>query len=429
MDVDAKTAAIGILLIGVVAMAGWVGFLYVNPVTKTKTKEEEKTVYVIQTKTITEEAIRDGIPLNFSGLDFNSYITIYNETGDENRVYLSDILQGINLYWEQEDQPDYKRINEYKPEYMELNSVVDEVTGGVYTGVDLMDLLCFANCYYADNISCKGTSGGTNGYFNTTMQDVVYKSSRTGGRHPTIIAIAANDTFLDNFALVQGDSDQTVYDLQEIRALTEWEIEIYVNDVLQHFRINRTTIVDPNYPDGWTYGYFKEPSSANGQYNYNRTYWGTNMSSLLDQCEDIDILSTNFNITEITLVDGVYGIEKLEWGPQNLNLTYSCGLTFNNTDVRDGLDYPLKYGVVNATETELPKITDPALIMVMAYKERRLSEYGVTRISGVFLPTSEDPWDKGYRMKYGGGPFQLIIPGQTGNNYPKWVTRIYITTF
>ncbi|MBD3254217.1 MAG: hypothetical protein GF383_03950 [Candidatus Lokiarchaeota archaeon] len=401
MAVDIKLAAIGALIVGMVAMAGWVGFLYVNPVTRTKTEEDEETVYV--PTTVTEET---GLPDDWGLADYDATFTVYNETGGAFEVTMADIFNGISLYYNQEADPQGRETQEFKYEYMELLSVDDPLTGRTFTGVNILDVLEFAQTFYAWNFSCKTKNMGNyaNDYFNTSTADVV----KDWDSSPMIVAIAADGVFLPdlgygNFSVIRTGSTDSVYDLEEIRALDEWEIDIYINGTLSPYKINRTNVIDNNYPSGWHYEYYKYPEKSGGRMNFNRTYIGRNMSSLINNTNAKDY---NYELQAIAIDD---------W----------ASVTLNNTDINFGLVYPENYGYVNKSggipaggPYPLPETDNP---IVISYREKVFTEYGL-------FPT-DPPYDKFYNLGYFGGPYQLIIPGQTSNKYSSLIDRIEITIY
>ena len=403
---ETKDFAIGVLLIGLVAMAGWIGMLYVNPVTKIKTKEEEETEYI--TKTVTEET---GLPDDWDLAELDASFSVFNETGGEITVKMSDILNGISLYYTQEADPLGRKTQEHKYEYMELRTVDDPLSGRTFTGVNILDVLEFAGVFFAWNISCKTNNEVlySNVYFNTSTGDIINLDSKPLYL-PTIVAIAADGLWLPdlgygNFSVIQGQSSQSVYDLKEIRTISEWKIDIIVNGNVE-YQVNRTNIINPYYPNGWHWEYHKnfttdENAYMGGRMTYNRTFWGVNMSHIINQTS-----AKNYNYT-------MRAISVDNWP----------SISFNNTDVNSGLVYPENYGYINYTDNPPDGVPLPQtdLLMTLVYMEQKFIEYGL-------FPT--DPiWDKGYYDGYGTGPIHLVIPGMTKNNHPKFVKSIEITTY
>ena len=85
---ETKDLIIGILLIGMVSVAGWVGFLYVNPHTKTIKKTDEETKYIYIDVPPTYDS---GLPDDWSNAPNTSKIILYNETGDAVEITLGQI--------------------------------------------------------------------------------------------------------------------------------------------------------------------------------------------------------------------------------------------------------------------------------------------------------------------------------------------------
>lgn len=420
MAVDTKTAVMGVFLIGIVAMAGWVGFLYVNPVTKIKKETEEDTEYIY----VYPPAEQYGIPSDWSDAPVDASFTIYNETGDALTVTLQDILDGVTLYNDEQTDPTIDR-HTHKYEYMEVYTVQDPISGKYFTGVDMLDVLESKYVFYSWDLRCESNQDEASDiYINTG--DICW---RMDDDKPTIIAIAAEGKWLQdssigsqcgNFSIIGVDT-APVYDLSEIVTENEWEVKIYVNDTLQPFRVNRTNIEDPYNPLGWTYSYDKEVEKYitldgkeynTGEMTYNRTYWGLNMSYIVNQTSAKDY---NFTLQAVS-ADG--------WG----------NIIFNNTDVHNGLSWPGPYstskkganptnnnGYTRVNSSNIQPLPETDKLMVLAYMEQKFYEYGL------YGPDPE--WEKGYIKSYHKGPFYLIIPGKTRNYYGGWVTEIRITSY
>ncbi|MFX0141301.1 MAG: hypothetical protein ACFFDN_47115 [Candidatus Hodarchaeota archaeon] len=407
-DIDRKDVAIGLLVIGLVALAGWVGFLYASPVTKTKTEEEEETIY-ITTKTKTIEEI--GLPDDWGLAELDASFSVFNETGGEISVKMSDILNGISLYYNQEADPLGRKTQEYKYEYMELRTVDDPLSGRTFTGVNILDVLEFAGVFFAWNISCKTNNVDLypNAYFNVSTGDIINLDTKPLYL-PTIVAIAADGLWLPdlgygNFSIIQGLSSESIYDLKEIRTMSEWEVDIIVDGIVE-YQVNRTNIIDPHYPDGWHWEYHKNFTGSynaymGGRMTYNRTFWGVNMSYIINQT---NAENKNYTMRAVS-VDG--------W----------LSNIYNNTDINFGLVYPENYGYVNYTDnppTGVP-LPETDLLITLVYMEQKFFEYG--------LFASDPIWDKGYYDGYNGGAFHIVIPGMTKDQHPGYVKSIEITTY
>jgi len=414
MEIENKDIALGALLIGIVLLAGWVGFLYVNPVTKTHTHEDEETVYVPVYIEETPDGIY-GLPSDWSTAPNASYIMLYNETGSL-KISLEDILKGVSLWLEQNasEAAGGGEIYAYTDALMELYSFKDPGSGLYVTGVDLLDVIEFSNTHFGYDLEFT-SHNSYSPVMEATTQEIYRDIGFKDYVKPWILAIAADGKWLANAPLGFGElwgnfsvfADYTakaLYNLKQIDVTSSWEVEVLVNGILE-YTINRTNIIDPYSPDGLNYTYYTDGTS-NGKYpkfNFNRQYWGRNISSIINMTSAKGL---DYTVKFVCFDD--YTIRKNN--------------PLNNTDINNGLTLA-KYQEVNGTigsgwpEALLP-VTDqlPSLI----YEERRFAETDQT-ITDPYWPY---PKFRGYH----GGPFYLIVPGWVKESYGQSIIRIEVTT-
>ncbi len=146
-DIEPKEALIGLLIIGLVAMAGWIGFLYVNPITKMKTDEDEINIY----STIT--VLRDyktGLPDDWSNAPLTSSITLYNETGDPVIITLKQILEYVEKWEETNEEVDPSKKDWWEKRLEPIT--IQNANGIPITGVDILEVLRVFDCNFAGGL-------------------------------------------------------------------------------------------------------------------------------------------------------------------------------------------------------------------------------------------------------------------------------------
>lgn len=416
-DIGVKDATIGILLIGLVFMAGWVGFLYVNPVTTTKTEEDEETIYVYST---TEVPITydSGLPDDWSTAPNASAITLYNETGDSITITLGQILEYINK-WEETSQEKYWWEKRLTP------TTVNDPNGIPVTGVNVLELLRVFDCNFAGELEFVS--------FNDTASkltmDVVEMSNIIENDKEIILGIAANKQWLKqspigdrcgNFSIFSKDTTEgneiefTCYDLANITVTKNWTIavKVYNNDGTH----NQTLYLDgfniTNAYDANTYTYEYKNSDW---WNFNRTYYATNISKIVGYTE---AKNTNY-ILNFTFAAGDSQPSSIP--DKDILSDYPY---FNYTEVEDhlmnngthivGNHIDLVNGSQHMFATNLKMcITND---IQYRYEERQKGSTTYTN----------SPWGDHF-YNYGYPPFQLIIPGCVRSRYFTGLTEISIT--
>ena len=427
MDVDSKTAAIGILLIGIVAMAGWVGFLYVNPVTKTKTKEDEKTVY------LPVEVLREyesGLPDDWSSAPITSEIILYNETGDPVIITLGQILGYIEKWEETDpDQPGNAGKQDWWEKRLKPLTVTDS-SGIPITGVDITELLRVFDCNFAGELEFVSNNPSADKLKMNVIDITNTFDNEDDDENNIILGIAADKKWLrdspiaddaGDFVLIGEDvtyPDEGVteiveykcYDLANMTVTKNWTITITVYN--SDNSLNQTLVLDAfNITDAYTGPYHYEYDNTEWWY-FNGTYYGTNISQIVDytNAKNTDYI---LNIT-FSPGDSQPSIDpKKEKRGIYSDLTY-----FNWTDVETGLanngthiiGHHIDY--VNWTDsgdtdgTGIPMLKSD-LLMCLTQK----IQYGYSHSGSDYNSPWEDYYNDGY------APFKLIIPGLGQSRY------------
>ena len=312
--------------------------------------------------------------------------------------FLSDILDGAQKYLDGAE--DWEKT-------LAVQSVYDNTSGLWITGVDVLDILAYHDTNFAGNISFIGIDET----FNTTAYYLTGKMYEED--EPVILGIAADKKWLaqsplgsqyGNFAIVGQEMNETCKQLEEIDILTNWTIEVMVNDVLNITLgpENLTSSVSP-----LSYSYIDT-----GWYNYNRTYWGKNISTIVSYTgADIFDFEVRFETS-----DGYFF-------PKGSKPAY------NKTDVMEHLANNGTHIVGNHVDYVNGTGKNPAdgvpmastdMRMCLAFADQELSEgaYG-----------DPDPvWPNRKFLGYRSGPYQFVIPGRIKARYIKHIQYIYITT-
>ena len=144
MEVGRKDALLGGLLISVFILAGLSGFFGIS-------------LLNIEDDGPPEQIISDpwGLPDDWSTAYNSTSFTLNNGT-DIIKITLGELLEGIKLAIDEEENGEGAQINEYKvPLY--LYTVQDPNSGIYYTGVDILDVLERWNTNFAYNLSFVST--------------------------------------------------------------------------------------------------------------------------------------------------------------------------------------------------------------------------------------------------------------------------------
>jgi len=422
---ETKDFIIGFLLIGMVSVAGWVGFLYVNPVTKTKTEEDEETIY----STVLRE-YKSGLPDNWNTAPLTSKLILYNETGDQVEISLEQILDYVGK-WEETDPG--KDGNEGKEDWCEKRLqplTVTDSSGIPITGVDVLDLLRVFECNFAgelefvshdpdiDNLGmdvidiCSILDEDNNFILGLAADKQWLRDSPIAGESGDFLILGKEVTYFDDDATnITEIVEYKCYDLANITVTKNWTIEVnvYNNDnspnstlYLDAFNITEAYRTEP-------YHYEYENTAY---WNFNRTYHGTNISQIVDYTK---AKGTDY-ILNITFSPGdsqpAIDPRKEKRG------VYSDFTYFNWTDVEIGLanngtniiGHHVDY--VNWTDrddtdgTGIPMLKSDLLMCI------------TNKIMYGYESDDDDynsPWDGFYN--YGYPPFQLIIPGLVKSRY------------
>ncbi len=431
-DIERKDAAIGLLIIGLVAMAGWVGFLYINPITKTKTEEDETTIYVYSIKEV-PITYESGLPDDWSTAPNASSITLYNETGDAITITLGQILEYVKK-WEETNEavdPGKKDWWEKRLEPITVNNP-SEIP---ITGVNILDLLRVFDCNFAGELEFTS--------FNDTASkltmDVVELGNIIDNDAPVILALAANKQWLKqsiigdkcgNFSIFSWNTledeeiEFTCYDMKDIRVTKNWTIDVNVFNAdgsknssltLDAFNITKAYNAPVHYEyknTAWWY--------------FNATYRGTNISQIVNYT----VAKGKDYLLNITLSPGDSQPTNTKWRRG----IFSYSDYFNRTDVEgqfsnngtnltgNHVDY------VNWTD-DTDKNTLKATGTPMLYSNLKMCITNDIQYlySNCIVPGKEgynDPWTNYYNDGY--PPFKLIIPGLGQSRYFNGVIEINI---
>ncbi|MFW9898448.1 MAG: hypothetical protein ACFFDO_04230 [Candidatus Thorarchaeota archaeon] len=407
-DVSGKEAAIGLLIIGLVVMAGWVGFLYVNPVTKTK--KEEETVYVYITNEI-PPTYESGLPDDWSTAPNASKIILFNETGAQVEITLEQILKYIEM-WEETSQEKYWWEKRLQP------ITVNDPTGIPITGVDVLELLRVFDCNFAGELEFVSH----NDTASKLTMEVIELSNIISDNKDVILGIAANKKWLKqsligercgNFSIFGKDTTEgdeiefACYDLANITVTKNWTItvNVYNNDD----SLNSTLVLDAfNITNAYSGPYHYEYKNT-AWWNFNRTYYGTNISQIVDY--------TNAKNTDYVL-NITFSAGDVQPSNKTFRKIYSYSHNFNYTDVEYGFANDGTYVVGN--HVDLVNGTTPMLKSNLLMCITNKLNYSYEHKDPFF----NSPWDDFYNEGY--PPFKFILPGAARSRYFNGVVGINI---
>ena len=433
-DIGGKEVAIGLLIIGIVAMAGWVGFLYVNPVTKTETEEDEETFYV------PVQVLRDyksGLPDNWNNAPLTSSIILYNETGDPVVITLEQILEYVNKWYETD--PIEGGGNEDKKDWWEKRlkplTVIDS-SGIPITGVDITELLRVFDCNFAGELLFASNNPNADKLTMDVIDITNTFDNEDDDENNIILGIAADKKWLrdspiasdaGDFVLIgqeitypdEGVTDiveYKCYDLTNITVTKNWTITVKVfnNDGSP----NQTLVLDAfNITDAYNAPVHYEYDNTAYWY-FNATYEGTNISQIVDYT---NAKGKNY-LLNITFSPG-------DRQPDNKTNrgAYSYSKYFNSTDVENGfssngthivgnhVDYVNWTDNYDTAGTGV-RMLSTNLLMCITNKIQYLYSHRGSQFN--------TPWEDYYNDGY--APFKLIIPGLVQSRYFNGVTGINI---
>ncbi len=395
MEIGKKDGLLGGLLISIFILAGLSGFLGLSLLNVEKGNAPEQTIPGPW-----------GLPDDWSTAYNSSYFTLDNGT-DIIKITLGDLLEGITLALDEEENGNGADINEYKvPLY--LYTIQDPYSGIYYTGVDILDVLEHWNTNFAYNLSfmASKTPDGFSSvrYLNMSTADIINKMYEND-EDPVIIALAANKGWLPgsklgNFTIVGKNMNESLSNLEYISVLDSWKVDIYVNNTLE-YTIDPSNMMTNEYDATYYY-------EDNDWWSFNRHYWGRNISEIISHTS---ILAEENYTVRI-------------WSCDNWATPVPSGTSpekpYNNTDVEEGITPPWNpdKDLVNDPEEPLP---ESDLLMSLVYADQEFGETG----QGITDPI----WPYRLMCGYHRGPFYVCIPGRPRRNYLSHVVKIEITVY
>lgn len=386
-----KDVIIGILIIIATGLAGGLGFVVATWEPKTTTSPP---TYL------------SGLPDDWSSAPNSTYLILNNQSHSNFKIYFEDILKAIEVY-------ENAQASAYDTG-IELMTIIDPETNIPITGFSITDLFDQYETYFPGDIEFASMEDdfGQRNVFSTSASQLLEKLE--DAEENIMIAIAANQQWLadsplgekyGNFTLLGEAMDARIYNLEQINVLSDWTLDIYVDDVLE-LSLDPTNITDLSYKYGYNYTY-----DRSDDWGMNRYYAGLNLSMLCDWVGLND--SIDFEL-KARAADG--------WAAPH---GFRRGL--NQTEVYYGLDWDSYYwDYVNETVSEpdgvpLPNIYDD-LPIILAYEIQILGE------SDGASTATNPPWPAKKMCGFGHGPYVLIIPGRTRSNQIKMINSIEITT-
>ncbi|TXT54718.1 MAG: hypothetical protein BAJALOKI2v1_740021 [Promethearchaeota archaeon] len=383
-----KDIILGILLIVIVALSGALGFLLIFPPSQIK-----------------EPTLLRGLPDDWSGAPNSAYFTLYNKT-DTVKITLKNILDGVELAIEQEEDTSGAMINEYK-DIIYYDTFFHEGFGLYITGVDILSVLEKFDTNFALNLSfiSKRNTKGAVETLQLSSADII-KHMYAGEEEPIILAIAANKTWLadspigdicGNFSIFGQNMPNSLTNLDRIEVIDSWRIKINVNGNFEKYIYPSDITTNPTVE---SYSY-----ERNDWWDFDRKYWGKTLASII---AGTSAAGKNYEV-RIWSVDGYasprpYGSKKEP--------------PYSRNDVEQGIDPPwTDADLVNESGVPLP---DPGnKLMTLVYKHQEFGETG----QNVTDPVWPYPKACGYHR----GPFYLVVPGRVRDVFAKWINRIEIS--
>jgi len=407
---EGKDAILGILLIAVVGLAGGIGYLAITPPECEECEDEDCPECPTCEEPITYQS---GLPDDWSAAPNASSLILYNETGVAVEITLGQILDYIVKYQE---------TSQEKYWYEKRLQPVDiyDPLGIPLTGVPLLQLLTAFDCYYAAELEFTS--------HNDTASTLTIDVAKLAEIYDELlVVIAANKQWLPqsivkerygNFSLVgmdlslaeDGEVEFTAYNLKDITVSKNWTIDVNVynadyslNQTLELDFLNMTT--NPSNPQ--TYEYIN-----NAWYNYNRTYIGRNISTIVGYTK-AEGKAYELNVT--------FSAGDAQPSSKTWRKVYSYSDYFNWTDVELGLKnngtniIGNHVDLVNNTETPMPA-TD--LKMSIVFKEKMRTEYDSDG------NVANSPWADFASVGY--PCYQFVLPGGAKPRFFNGVAAINI---
>jgi len=431
---ELKDFAIGILIIGMVTMAGWVGFLYSTPITKIKREEETDYIIIVREVPPTYES---GLPEDWSVAPNTSKIILYNETGDPVEITIGKILEYVEK-WEETDPA--KDGNEGKDDWWEKRlqpRTVTDSSGIPITGVDVLDLLRVFDCNFAGELEFVSQ----NATIDKLRMDIIDICNILDNDNNFILGIAADKKWLKDSPIADDDSGDFVilsrdiiypfedatnitevveyscYDLANISVTKNWTItvNVYNNDNV----LNHSLVLDAfNITEAYGADYHHYEYENTEWWNFNATYYGTNISQLVDYTK---AKGTEY-LLNITFSPG--DSQPASKGKRGV---YSDSPYFNWTDVEEGIKNNGTHIIgnhvdyVNWTSSDDKKGTGIPMLksdLLMCITQK--IQYGYSHSGSDYNSPWEDYYNDGYP------PFKLIIPGLGKSRYYNGAIEINI---
>ena len=399
---ETKDFVIGILLIGIVALAGVIGYLSITLPSTGGDDGDDDTEYIyIITKEPTTEF---GLPDDWSTAPNTSFIILYNETGDSIPITLKQILNYVNRWYETENEKYWweKRL--------EPKTVKDPASEYDITGVNILDLLRVFDCNYAGALEFISKNDTTA----KLEMDVIDISNKIDNKEEIILGIAANKEWLQespigeycgNFSMFGNNLESTIYNLAEISVTKNWTVDIIVDGNVEFSLDYYNLTTSPTGPHTYVY-------EDTGHYNFNRTYWGRNITDI------VNYTSAKDKRYEVNFI----------FSDNSVNPSAEPG--YNWTDVERYLANNGTHIVGNFVDYVNGSFkNDPSgdhmlatnLKMCLVHKIQFHTEYerGTT--------IANNPWPQPYN--YGYPPYQIVIPGRMKSFYWNGLIANNITTY
>ena len=374
---------IGISLITVVVIAGVIGLSFIlNP------SQQQGEGY-------------KGLPADWSTAPSDAYFMLDNQT-HMIKITLSDILEGVALAMEEDQDTSGSRINEYKDIIFCYQFYYNS---HLVTGVDLLAVLEKFDTFYANTINL--TAKGQTEQEQVSSKNIIQKMYQ-GSEDPLVIAIAADGKWLaesplgpthGNFSIIGDDWNIECLNLEKVTVIDNWTVSVKVNGI-EEFKIDPLNMTVNEYSANYSYTRFDD-------WDYNRQYWGRNISEIISHTS---ANGKNYSL-RVYAVDGVIGPEEI----------YS---PYDNFDVEEGINPPfISADRVNRSALNLNGVPLPStdLRMCLVYKSQEFGE------CGTYGSPCDPVWPYPKKLGYESGPFSLVVPGRPRGTYVKYIYLINIT--
>lgn len=424
---EGKDAALGILLIAIVGLAGGLGYLVATqpaPCEEEDCEDCPDCPDCPECPTVPEEPepeINEDWP-SWADADNDTVIlTLFNGTTEQD-ITLGEILAYIQKY---EDTDIEKTWWEKR---MEPMTITDPYTELPLMGVSLFDVMQVLDTNFAGSVECAGKPYGGYSFQDKMVLNTTGLIMKSEDREETIVALAINGTWLKdsdmyekygNASLIsEYDTDLHVYKIQNVTVLSNFTVKVYVNGVLElvldYANLSASGDV---VTDEW--GYYDS-----AYWYYNRSYTGLPLATIVGwtTADGLD-----YNLT----VHSTYGVTEPHIEDADGNLYY---YSYNRTDIEDHLPnngvsmydgntrwYQNASGdwfyggslveTVNDTQRfagdgePMPATDKP---IMLTWTQQILYEEYTHPKAGLLV---NSPWDEARALGYYEGPFRLVVPG------------------